>query len=83
MLASDPINDLPHRRRFPVLATAHIASTICRPLSSQVIAMPDPGATDSMDLQARAHAQLGLTRQFEQTWREMPHPRRGGRGYDT
>ncbi len=45
--------------------------------------MPDPGATDPADLQARACAQLGLTRQLEQTRREAPHPRRGGRGYNT
>jgi hypothetical protein len=45
--------------------------------------MPDPEATDPTDLQARARAQLGLIRQLEQTRREMPHPCRGGRGYDT
>jgi hypothetical protein len=45
--------------------------------------MPDPGATDPADLQARACAQLGLTRQLEQTRRETPHPHGGGRGYDT
>jgi hypothetical protein len=45
--------------------------------------MPDPGATDPADLQARARAQLGLIWQLKQTRREMPHPCRGGRGYDT
>jgi hypothetical protein len=45
--------------------------------------MPDPGATDPVDLQACTCAQLGLTRQLEQTRRKTPHPRRGGRGYDT
>jgi hypothetical protein len=45
--------------------------------------MPDPGATDLTDLQARACAQLGLTQQLEQTRRETPHPCRGGRGYNT
>jgi hypothetical protein len=45
--------------------------------------MPDPGATDPADLQARARAQLGLTRQLKQTSRKTPHPCRGGRGYDT
>jgi hypothetical protein len=45
--------------------------------------MPDPGATDPADLQAHACAQLGLTWQLEQIRRKMPHPRRGGRGYNT
>jgi hypothetical protein len=45
--------------------------------------MPDPGATDSADLQARARAQLGLTWQLKQTRHEMPYPSRGGRGYNT
>jgi hypothetical protein len=45
--------------------------------------MPDPGATESMDLQAHASAQLGPTRQLEQTRCETPHPCRSDRGYDT
>jgi hypothetical protein len=45
--------------------------------------MPDPGATDPADLQAWAHAQLGLTWQLKQTRRETPHPCCGGRGYNT
>ena len=45
--------------------------------------MPGPGATDPADLQAHARANLGLSRQLEQTRREAPHPFHGGRGYDT
>jgi hypothetical protein len=45
--------------------------------------MPDPGATDPADLQARACAQLGLTWQLKQTLRKMPHPCCRGRGYNT
>ena len=49
----------------------------------QVITMPGPGATDPADLQAHARANLGLSRQLEQTRRKAPHPFHGGRGYDT
>ena len=49
----------------------------------QVITMPGPGVTDPADLQAHARANLGLSRQLEQTRREAPHPFHGGRGYDT
>jgi hypothetical protein len=49
----------------------------------QVIAMPDPRATDPADLQAHACAHLGLSRQLEQTRCKTPHPSLGGRGYDT
>ena len=45
--------------------------------------MPGAGATDPADLQAHTSAQLGLSRQLEQTRREAPHPFHGGRGYDT
>jgi hypothetical protein len=39
-------------------------------------------ATDPADLQVHARAQLGLSRQLEQTRRVAPHPCIGGRGYD-
>jgi hypothetical protein len=45
--------------------------------------MPDPGATDPVDLQAHAHAHLGLSRQLEQMRCETPHSSLGGRGHDT
>jgi len=45
--------------------------------------MPGPGAADPADLQAHARANLGLSRQLEQTRRNTPHPFHGGRGYDT
>ena len=44
--------------------------------------MPGAGATDPADLQAHARAQLGLSRQLEQTSRVAPHPCLGGGGYD-
>jgi hypothetical protein len=43
--------------------------------------MMDLGATDPMDLQVHACAQLGLSRQLKQTCCVMPHPSQGGRGY--
>ena len=39
-------------------------------------------ATDPADLQVHARAQLGLSRQLEQTRRVAPHPCLGGGGYD-
>jgi hypothetical protein len=45
--------------------------------------MPGSGATDPTDLQAHARANLGLSRQLEQTRRETPHPFHGGIGYNT
>ena len=45
--------------------------------------MPGLGATDPADLDARARAELGLSRQVQQPRRVAPHPNRGGsRGYD-
>jgi hypothetical protein len=44
--------------------------------------MPGAGATDNADLQAHARAQLGLSRQLEQTRRVAPHPCLGGGGYN-
>jgi hypothetical protein len=44
--------------------------------------MPTLGATDPTDLQAHTHAQLGPSQKLEQTHHEMPHPCRGGGGYD-
>ena len=40
--------------------------------------MPGIGATDSADLVAQARAETGLSRQLQQTRRELPHPRDGG-----
>jgi hypothetical protein len=44
--------------------------------------MPDPGATDPANVQAHAHAWLGLSQHLEQTRRVTPHPCLGGGGYD-
>ena len=40
--------------------------------------MPDLGATDPADLDARASAELGLSRQLKRQRRETPRPSRGG-----
>jgi len=40
--------------------------------------MPGIGATDSADLVAQARAETGLSRQLQQTRRELPHPRDAG-----
>ena len=40
--------------------------------------MPGIGATDPADLVAQARAEMGLSRQLQQTRRELPHPRDGG-----
>ncbi len=45
--------------------------------------MPDPGMTDPTNLQARACAWFGLSRQLEQTCCVKPHPCRGGGGYNS
>jgi hypothetical protein len=42
--------------------------------------MPGAGATDPVDLQAHARAQLGLSRELEQARRVTPHPSLGGGG---
>ena len=43
--------------------------------------MPDLGATDPADLEAKARAELGFSRQLEQPRRVAPHPFLGGNGY--
>jgi hypothetical protein len=40
--------------------------------------MPALGATDPADLEAKARAELGFSRQLEQPWRVAPHPFLGG-----
>jgi hypothetical protein len=40
--------------------------------------MPLLGATDPVDLEARAHAELGFSRQLEQPRLVAPHPFLGG-----
>jgi len=40
--------------------------------------MPGIGATDSADLVAQARAEMGLSRQLQQTRHMLPHPREGG-----
>ena len=42
--------------------------------------MPGLGATDPADLEAQARAELGFSRQLEQTRRVAPSPRFGGSG---
>jgi hypothetical protein len=43
--------------------------------------MPDLGATDPADLEAKARAELGFSRQLEQPRRVAPQPFLGGTGY--
>ena len=43
--------------------------------------MPDLGATDPSDLEAKARAELGFSRQLEQPRQVAPHPFLGGTGY--
>ena len=43
--------------------------------------MPALGATDPADLEAKARAELGFSRQLEQPRRVAPHPFLGGTGY--
>jgi hypothetical protein len=43
--------------------------------------MPALGATDPTDLEARACAELGFSRQLEQPWQVAPHPSLGGTDY--
>ena len=43
--------------------------------------MPAIGATDPADLEAQARAELGFSRQLEQTRQVAPSPRFGGAGY--
>ena len=43
--------------------------------------MPDLGATDPADLEAKARAELGFSRQLEQPQRVAPQPFLGGTGY--
>ncbi len=42
--------------------------------------MPVIGATDPTDIEAKAHADLGFSRQLEQTHQILPHPCLGGSG---
>ena len=44
--------------------------------------MPAIGATDPADVRAQARAELGLSRELEQTRRVNPSPSLGGGGYD-
>ncbi len=44
--------------------------------------MLDPGGTDPTNLQAHAHAWLGLSLQLKQTHCVMPYPCHGGGGYN-
>ena len=43
--------------------------------------MPDLGATDPADLEAKARVDLGFSRQLEQPQRVAPQPFLGGTGY--
>ena len=43
--------------------------------------MPALGATDPADLEAKARAELGFSRQLEQPRQVAPHPFLGGTGY--
>ena len=43
--------------------------------------MPALGATDPADMEAKARAELGFSRQLEQPRRVAPHPFLGGTGY--
>ena len=43
--------------------------------------MPALGATDPADLEAKAHVELGFSRQLEQPWQVAPHPFLSGTGY--
>ena len=43
--------------------------------------MPALGATDPADLEAKARAELGFSRQLEKPRRVAPHPFLGGTGY--
>ncbi len=40
--------------------------------------MPALGVTDPADLEAKARAELGFSRQLKQSWRVAPHPSLGG-----
>ncbi len=83
----------PYWCRFPIVQGRQIKSSTntlvvvvvvnARPLARPPTIMPGAGATDPANLQAQARAQLGLSRELEQTRRMTPHPSHGcGGGVD-
>ena len=62
-------------------SSAATSLTELSPQPSPPSEMPDLGATDPADLEAKARAELGFSRQLEQPRRVAPHPFLGGTGY--
>jgi hypothetical protein len=84
----------PYRCCFPIVRSRQIKSSTntivvvvvvinARPLARPPTIMPGAEATDPANLQAHACAQLGLSRELEQTRCVTPHPSHGcGGGVD-